>query len=89
MAAGEVSGFLRAARSAAMGASLDVAFGPGWPMASLGGGVFVVVGLNDEDPADRIAALRAEIARRSAERRSGSGDDAVPITVTVGVIKTP
>ena len=67
VAAGEVSGFLRAARSAAMGASLEVAFGPGWPMASLGGGVFVVVGLHDEDPADRIAALRAEVARRCCD----------------------
>lgn len=67
VAAGEVSGFLRAARSAAMGASLEVAFGPGWPMASLGGGVFVVVGLHDEDPGERITALRDEVARRCSD----------------------
>ena len=67
VAAGEVSGFLRAARSAAMGAALEVAFGPGWPMATLGGGVFVVLGLHDEDQTSRIAALRAEIARRCSD----------------------
>lgn len=67
VAAGEVSGFLRAARSAAMGASLEATFGPGWPMASLGGGVFAVLGLHDDDVASRITALRAEIARRCCD----------------------
>ena len=69
VAAGELSGFLRAARSAAMGASLGVAFGPAWPMASLGGGVFAVLVQRGDDEGldERIGTLRAEIARRCSD----------------------
>lgn len=38
---------------------------------------------------DRVEADLAEIVRRSAERRSESGDDAVNIVASIGVIKAP
>ena len=41
------------------------------------------------DLGDRVEEELADIARRSAERRSGSGEDAINIVASVGVIKTP
>lgn len=67
VAAGEVSGFLRAARSAAMGEALAATFGPRWPMASLGAGVFAVLGLHGDVADERIATLREEVARRCTD----------------------
>jgi len=64
VAAGHVTGFVRAARSAAVGAALREAFGSGHPMATLGGGVFVVLTRTDDDVRVRVADLRADIARR-------------------------
>jgi GGDEF domain-containing protein len=66
VAAGEVSMFLRAARSAAVGAALRSTFGSGHPMATLGGGVFVVLARRDADHAAELARLQQEIDRRSA-----------------------
>ncbi|WP_208012434.1 hypothetical protein [Cellulomonas shaoxiangyii] len=67
VAAGHVTGFLRAARSAAAGAALRSAFGTGHPMATLGGGVFVVLTRTDDDLDARIAALRADVADRNRD----------------------
>jgi predicted transcriptional regulator len=39
--------------------------------------------------ADRLETEVAEIERRSAERRSESGEDALPMAVSLGVIKMP
>ncbi|UZN03881.1 hypothetical protein [Cellulomonas sp. S1-8] len=64
VAAGHVTGMMRAARSAAVGAALREAFGTGHPMATLGGGVFVVLTRTDDDVDARVADLRADIARR-------------------------
>lgn len=67
VAAGHVTGLLRAARSAAVGAALRSAFGTGHPMATLGGGVFVVLTDTHDDLDARIAALRGDIAARSRD----------------------
>lgn len=67
VAAGHVTGLLRAARSAAVGAALRAAFGAGHPMATLGGGVFVVLTRTDDDVDARVAALRADVAARCAD----------------------
>jgi hypothetical protein len=64
VAAGEVPPFLRAARSAAVGAALRATFGRGHPMATLGGGVFAVLAHRDDDLAGCIARLQEEIGRR-------------------------
>ncbi|WP_318241276.1 hypothetical protein [Cellulomonas avistercoris] len=64
VAAGHVTGLLRAARSAAVGAALREAFGLGHPMATLGGGVFVVLTRSADDVEGRVADLRADIMRR-------------------------
>ena len=64
VAAGHVTGLMRAARSAAVGAALREVFGSGHPMATLGGGVFVVLTRTDDDVDARVADLRADIARR-------------------------
>ncbi|UCN14405.1 hypothetical protein LFM56_16280 [Cellulomonas iranensis] len=64
VAAGHVTGLLRAARSAAAGAALRDAFGAGHPAATLGGGVFAVLTRAGDDTDARIAVLRAEVARR-------------------------
>lgn len=64
VAAGHVTALMRAARSAAVGAALRDVFGPGHPMATLGGGVFVVLTRTDADVDGRVAELRADIARR-------------------------
>ncbi|MDQ0424945.1 GGDEF domain-containing protein [Cellulomonas iranensis] len=64
VAAGHVTGLLRAARSAAVGAALRDAFGAGHPAATLGGGVFAVLTRAGDDTDARIAVLRAEVARR-------------------------
>ena len=64
VAAGEVSGFLRAARSAAVGAALATAFGAGHPMAGLGGGTFVVLARPDDDLTEPLAVLHDELHRR-------------------------
>ncbi|MCM0639007.1 hypothetical protein [Cellulomonas wangsupingiae] len=64
VAAGHVSGLMRAARSAAVGAAMREAFGAGHPMATLGGGVFVALVRTDDDVDARVADLRADVARR-------------------------
>ena len=64
VAAGYVTGLMRAARSAAVGAALREAFGSGHPMATLGGGVFAVLTRTSDDVDARIADLRADIALR-------------------------
>ncbi|GIG41897.1 hypothetical protein [Cellulomonas phragmiteti] len=66
-AAGHVTGMMRAARSAAVGAALREAFGSGHPMATLGGGVFAVLTRTDDDVEGSVADLRADIARRCAD----------------------
>ncbi|ADG73394.1 hypothetical protein Cfla_0479 [Cellulomonas flavigena DSM 20109] len=68
VAAGHVTGLVRAARSAAVGAALREAFGSGHPMATLGGGVFVVLTRTDDAIEDHVAELRADIERRCADR---------------------
>lgn len=65
VAAGEVPPLLRAARQAAAGAALRDAFGPGQPMATLGGGVFVVLVDLDGQLQTRLDGLRAQIRRHS------------------------
>ncbi len=67
VAAGEVSGFLRAARSAATGAALAGAFGAGHPMATLGGGMFAALIRPGDDLERGLALLRAELAARCAD----------------------
>ncbi|WP_307802808.1 hypothetical protein [Cellulomonas dongxiuzhuiae] len=67
VAAGHVTGLLRAARSAAVGAALREAFGSGHPMATLGGGVFVVLTRAADDVAARVADLRADITHRCGD----------------------
>jgi len=64
VAAGHVTGPMRAARSAAVGAAMREAFGSGHPMATLGGGVFVVLTRTDDDVDARVADLRTDIERR-------------------------
>ena len=66
VAAGEVSGFLRAARSAATGAALATAFGDGHPMATLGGGMFVALIRPGDDLEGRLDLLRTDLAARCA-----------------------
>lgn len=67
VAAGHVSGLLRAARSAAAGAALREAFGSGHPMATLGGGVFAVLVRTTDDVDALVAELRAQVAVRCAD----------------------
>lgn len=67
VAAGHASGFLRAARSAAVGAALRSVFGHGHPMATLGGGVFAVLTRTQDDLDGQVAALRTQIAERCAD----------------------
>lgn len=67
VAAGHVTGFVRAARSAAVGAALRTVFGAGHPMATLGDGVFVVLTHTEDDLDGQIAALRAQIAARCTD----------------------
>jgi hypothetical protein len=67
VAAGAVSGFLRIARSAAAGAALTSAFGPGRPMASLGGGLFAILVRHDDDLAEPLAVLHDELHRRCSD----------------------
>ncbi len=67
VAAGDVTGFLRAARSAAVGAALRSVFGAGHPMATLGGGVFAVLTSTDDDLEAQVASLRADVAERSRD----------------------
>lgn len=67
VAAGEVSGLLRAARSAATGAALATAFGAGHPMATLGGGMFAALIRPGDDVDARLALLRADLTRRCAD----------------------
>jgi hypothetical protein len=67
VAAGEVSGLLRAARSAAAGAALTAAFGGGHPMATLGGGVFVALVRPRDDLDAQLDRLRADLAARCAD----------------------
>lgn len=67
VAAGEASGFLRSARSAATGAALAFAFGPGHPVGTLGGGVFAALIRPGDDLEGRLDALRADLAARCAD----------------------
>ena len=67
VAAGEVSGFLRLARSAATGAALTTAFGAGHPMATLGGGMFAALVRPGDDVNGRLDLLRADLAARCAD----------------------
>lgn len=67
VAAGEVSGVLRAARSAAAGAALTAAFGGGHPMATLGGGMFVALVRPGDDLDAQLDRLRADLAERRAD----------------------
>lgn len=67
VAAGEVSGFLRAARSAATGAALATAFGAGHPMGTLGGGMFAALIRPGDDLERRLDLLRADLAARCAD----------------------
>ena len=67
VAAGEVSGFLHAARSAATGAALASAFGAGHPVGTLGGGMFAALIRPGDDLDARLARLRAELAERCAD----------------------
>ena len=64
VAAGEVSGFLRAVRSAATGAALATAFGAGHPMATLGGGMFAALVRPGDDLDAQLGVLRADLAAR-------------------------
>lgn len=72
VAAGVVSPFLRAARSAAVGAALRATFGAGQPMASLGGGVFVVLAHRDGDLPERLAAVQDAVTRRCERLEVGA-----------------
>lgn len=74
VAAGEVSGFLRAVRSAAAGAALTAAFGAGHPMATLGGGVFAALVRPDDDLAAQLDTLRTDLDSRcrAAELREST-----------------
>lgn len=67
VAAGEVSGLLRTARSAAAGAALLTAFGGGHPMATLGGGLFVALVRPGDDLDQQIERLRADLAARCTD----------------------
>lgn len=67
VAAGPVTGLVRAARSAVVGAALRDTFGTGHPMATLGGGVFVVLTSVGSDVDGRLADLRAQIGRRCSD----------------------
>jgi hypothetical protein len=67
VAAGEVSGVLRAARSAAAGAALSTAFGGGHPMATLGGGLFAVLVRPADDLDRQLDGLGADLVERCAE----------------------
>lgn len=64
VAAGDVSGFLRAVRSSATGAALTTAFGAGHPMATLGGGVFAALVRQGGDVERRLGVLRDDLAAR-------------------------
>ena len=88
VAAGEVSGFLRAIRSAATGAAMTVAFGAGHPMATLGGGMFAALVRPGDDLEGRLDVLRADLAARcrAAELRETTRQpvrawtEALPVT---------
>ncbi len=67
VAAGEVSGMLRAARSAAAGAALATAFGDGHPMATLGGGMFVALVRPGDDLEAQLDRLRGDLTARRAD----------------------
>ncbi len=66
VAAGQVSGALRMARSAAAGAALTSAFGGGHPMATLGGGVFVALVRPHDDLDRQLTRLRDDLTARAA-----------------------
>ena len=67
VAAGEVSGFLRAARSAATGAALVSAFCAGHPLGTLGGGMFAALVRPGDDLEGQLDVLRADLAARCAD----------------------
>lgn len=59
----DLTGWQRFARSAAMGRALTHTFGDGHPMASLGDGLFVVLGERGVDDHELRSALRRSIER--------------------------
>ena len=59
----DLPGWQRFARSAAMGRALTHTFGEGHPMASIGNGLFVVLGERDADDAMVRTVLRHNIER--------------------------
>jgi hypothetical protein len=65
VAVGVPDAFTRAARTAALGAALTDTFGPARPMASLGGGTFVVLSPEDEPVDDALVVLDARVAART------------------------
>lgn len=69
VAAGVPDAFTRAARSAAVGAALVDTFGPARPMASLGGGTFVVLSPEQERVDDALVVLDARVAARTRAGR--------------------
>ncbi|GEA86706.1 hypothetical protein CCE01nite_06550 [Cellulomonas cellasea] len=67
VAAAEVSPWTRMARSAAVGAALRNAYGPGHPMATLGGGLFAVLVERDPELGPGIAVARLEITHQAEQ----------------------
>ncbi|MDM7829843.1 hypothetical protein [Cellulomonas edaphi] len=67
VAAGDVPPSIRIARSAAVGEAMTATYGPGHPMAALGGGVFVSLVRGGIDHVDLVPLLRREIDRRVAD----------------------
>ncbi|QJW38234.1 hypothetical protein FIC82_004870 [Cellulosimicrobium protaetiae] len=59
----DLTGWQRFARSAAMGRALTQTFGDGHPMASLGSGIFVVLGERGADEGELRTVLRHNIER--------------------------
>jgi hypothetical protein len=59
----DLTGWQRFARSAAMGRALTYTFGEGHPMASMGNGLFVVLGERDADDDVLRTVLRHNIER--------------------------
>ena len=67
VALGAVSPWDRMARSAAVGQAVEVALGPSWPGASLGGGGFALLHQDPGSLADDVARLRAEVVVQGHE----------------------
>lgn len=72
VAHGAVSPWARIARSATVGRALELTFGEGWPAASLGGGLFVVLHSGPAELDDDVARLRVTVAEQAT--RMGVSD---------------